>query len=410
MYPLAGVKLTKFADLPLSILTQIESFPAAEYAAKTRQSIDREYAKIEQRFKQYWGVGTRASEIASQEMTKYVFEIEQLSHMPGGLELALGLILHLSKKSYFIAGSGLISDPGKRKVDGPMDDLLLEILKRLKAESEHFTPIRTFLEVDKTRRLFSISEPASSDDNRSRPLFVHNDAIGLFSDNDTFFAKSYELMWSFLEGQKAVDRYRKKVEASISKAYEEVESEAKRWNRKDAFEFSSYKLSLRLKEYVQAVRRLGYMDGCTIQAFRLALLLGKSSYTRLPSIFGGYNYRPSDPLIDGLLVEMAKMVKKDDPKFDPTHMVSDMKGEIANLEERGIRTYFPRSYKLLSSYMPGAKVAEKTAKAASMAISPEIRAANDYYKKSRQNITSFSRDMVRSLEKLLRQNSRTSED
>jgi hypothetical protein len=87
-----------------------------------------------------------------------------------------------------------------------------------------------------------------------------------------------------------------------------------------------------------------------------------------------------------------------------------MEGEIAYMEEHGVRTYFPRSFKHLRSGMPSAKAAEKTAKAIYKALDPDTKAANDYYKKSKQSILSFSRGMVRSLKKLVRTNSRTSED
>lgn len=67
------------------------------------------------------------------------------------------------------------------------------------------------------------------------------------------------------------------------------------------------------------------------------------------------------------------MVKEGDPKFDPTQVVSHMKGDIAYLQKRAIRTYLTRSYKLLSSYTPGAKAAKKNAKAAAMALRRELR-------------------------------------
>jgi len=232
----------------------------------------------------------------------------------------------------------------------------------MKAEDNSFRPARAFWELDKARRLFSVMEPIREVGTPNRGLFIHRSGKRPFSENDTFPPKSYELMWGYLEGSEAVGHYHKEVESSITRSHAEIESEVEEWNHQDGFECSSYKLSLRMKEYVQAVWRLGYMAGGTLRAFQLALHLGKSTYTQLPSMFGGYNYRPVDPLIDGLLVEMAKLFKKDDPRFDPKQVISELKADIAYLEERGIYTHFPQSYKLLCSYLPGSKAAAKASK------------------------------------------------
>jgi len=93
------------ADMQPSILAQLKSIAAASHAANTRQSIDQEYAEIKHRCEQkfapvdQWKSVSMTTDIVSEEMAKYLPEVEHLSHMPGGLELALELILHLGKRS-----------------------------------------------------------------------------------------------------------------------------------------------------------------------------------------------------------------------------------------------------------------------------------------------------------------------
>lgn len=344
-------------------------------------------------------------------MVIYVCEVDRLSHMPGGLKLAFELVLYLGKKSYFVhegrqlpTGRGdYIFSPSKRKVDGPLDDLLFEILTKPRAEDENFLPVDAFWEVDKTRRLFSLNDKEGfHDGTKNTTLFVHKAADDRpFSENDTFFQKSYSLMWSYLEGPVSVVEYYTETKNGILEAYEAIEDEVTQWKRKDGFECSSYRLSTKMKEHVQAVRRLGYMAGGERRAFELAFELGQATFTNLSSMFGGYNYRPSDPLVDDLLVEMAKLVMKEDPDFDPTDMKAAMDQDITYLEDCGICTYLPRSHKLLSSYMPGAKEKEKTAKIEFMASSPDARVVKTCYDQSKQLVMTKSRNMAIKLEKLI---------
>ena len=312
--------------------------------------------------------------------------------MSGGLELAFDLVLRLGKKSY-LTRDGNYAVVGNRKSDVPADDLLLELTKRLKEKDGSFNFADAFSELNKSRKEFAMLDIYSRP-YRHTGFFVHRYVGDLPpSDHDTFFTKSYELMWSYLEGPEVVQNYHYELKAKISEAHADIKKETMDCNEKGGFEYSSYKLSKKMQEYVQVVRRYGYMSGTSRQAFELALHLAKSSYTRLPSIFGGYNYQQSDPAIDALVVEMGKLFKEADDNFDFTQTVSDLSAEIDFMQDREVTTYLPRSYKHMTSWLPGAKARKKAVKKQPKATSQ--------FDKTQQKVLTKSRAQARHFEELI---------
>jgi hypothetical protein len=148
-----------FEDIPYLIRAQLEAFPAAKHAADTRLSIDQEYSLI---IESFGGHDSPMFEIlvsnaVTKDMVKYISEIDHLFRMPRSLKLAFELTLHLGKNSYFVRegrhrnfeGGDYIGVYDKRKVDGPAHDLLLGLLKRMKAEDKFFLPTQAFSELEK---------------------------------------------------------------------------------------------------------------------------------------------------------------------------------------------------------------------------------------------------------------------
>lgn len=71
--------------------------------------------------------------------------------------------------------------------------------------------------------------------------------------------------------------------------------------------------------------------------------------------------RPSDQPADELLLELARKFKAENEEFQPVMEVEMLKSEIDYLDQHGIKDYFPKSFKLLSSWVPnGAKYAQET--------------------------------------------------
>jgi hypothetical protein len=344
----------------------------------------------------------QSSDKASRAMVSYISEIDKLSKIEGGLELAFDLILHLGKKSIKITKSGCVCTSGKRKSDGPADDLLLYLTKKMKQTKKDFVPLSEFEELNRQRKLFSLFDPESTHDTRTKGLFVHNDpGDHPFSDYDTFFPKSYELMWSYIVGPEGVQRHQRELKTRIHDTHTKIEEEVKGWNQKGGFEYASYKLSRDMQPFVQSIRRLGYMEGGLRDAFDLVLYLGRWSCAQLSSIFGGYNLRPLDPLADGLLVELAKLIKEEDPNFDPTDVLTRLKEEVDSMEYHGIYTYFPRSCKWLSSWEAGAKMREKAEKARIAALDPKTREMITYRDKLGQRVGIWARKVTKQLEDVL---------
>ena len=144
-------------------------------------------------------------------------------------------------------------------------------------------------------------------------------------------------------------RYRDDLADEIHDAAASIADEVRKENRKDAFEYASYKLSKKMCTFIQAIRRLGYMDGGLENAFHLVVGLGMHSFVKEPGMFGGYNLRDSDSLADALLVEPAKKPKAEVPKFEFSVQLKVIREQGAWLADRGISTFFPRGSKLLSS-------------------------------------------------------------
>jgi hypothetical protein len=181
------------------------------------------------------------------------------------------------------------------------------------------------------------------------------------------FPKSYDLMWSYIEGPDAVKQYHDELKANVRTTHDKVIREVESFEEKAGFECSSYKLSREMQDFAHAIRRLAYMEGGLQRAVTLDFALGKPTYSHLPSVFGGYTYRSIDLLTARLILEFAKLSKQECPGFDAEDIMLDINPQIQYLRHRNIYTYMPRSYKLPTSWRAGAKAKEKEEKQRFMA-------------------------------------------
>lgn len=244
----------------------------------------------------------------------------------------------------------------KRIADVPADDLLWTVLKNIKRSDPAFQLETQFLEVQQRRKRLQVFEGDGHGGIAKKSLFIHGSSGRYpWSNKDTYFPKSYELMWSMTRSVEDVQKYADDVKKIIEVTYKTICEQVVSSGVKNAFECSSFKLSQAMIHFVQPIRRLAYMDGRISDSFNLALFLASKSYEDLPSIYGGYNYRISDPLIDELLDEISRQVKNDNENFDPTETIATIKRQMDFLEQRGVYTYLPEAYAFLITGEDGEK-------------------------------------------------------
>jgi hypothetical protein len=91
------------------------------------------------------------SDNVSKAMVEYFPKIQKLSMIDGDLELALKLVLYLGAKSFLTrsdtASDGSVLLHNRRKSDSPADDLLLDVLKRIRQRDHGFMPGKEFAEL-----------------------------------------------------------------------------------------------------------------------------------------------------------------------------------------------------------------------------------------------------------------------
>ncbi|KAF8855726.1 hypothetical protein BDZ45DRAFT_792798 [Acephala macrosclerotiorum] len=143
----------------------------------------------------------------------------------------------------------ICNDHGKEKVGWPP---LFELLKRKKAEDKSFLPEDEFEDLNNQQKMFHLYEPDSKRDNREKALFDTTGAGGRpFTNTDTFFPKSYESMWSYIEGPLAAHNYNARLGNEIRIAYREIIIGVFRWRRKEGFERASYRLKNKMEHFTR---------------------------------------------------------------------------------------------------------------------------------------------------------------
>jgi hypothetical protein len=272
-----------------------------------------------------WSAGGRADEM-SPPMAWIISEVRRLAEKPDGLLLAFNLMLHLSENicaTVEIRGANY----GFWSSDTAADDLLLRLAKRLKEEKGEFNPVQQ-------------ASALGWQINILRGLGIQ-----------TFFPRSYELMQSWAEGPDAAPRLHDTLKSQIYAAHDEIKDQIENHGA----ELTSDDYSTKMVEFIPHIRRLSTLSDLGVKlAFDLVIYLGQHSYGSLDNGGRGRPNRPSDPLADDLLVELATKIKEVDPTFSPVNEVSELRKRYKRLKKQAIRTFFPKSVDLMWPWLPGA--------------------------------------------------------
>lgn len=86
---------------------------------------------------------------------------------------------------------------------------------------------------------------------------------------------------------------------------------------------------------------------------KLVRVLARYSYGDLGSGGSGYGERPSDSLVDSLLMTLASHIKITDPRLNWEQLLGDLQREAQFLSEFGINGYCLRTIELLSAWESG---------------------------------------------------------
>ena len=262
----------------------------------------------------------------SPPMAWIITEIKRLAEKPEGLELAFNLMFHLSENV-----CATVEDRGAHygfwSSDTPADDLLLSLALRLKEEKGEFNPAQQ-------------TSALGWQINTLRGLGIQ-----------TFFPRSYDLMQSWAEGPEAAPRLHETLKNQIFAAYTEIKVQIDNHSAK----LSSDDYSKRMVQFIPHIRRLSTLSPVGVRlAFDLVIYLGQHSYGALENGGRGAPNRPSDPLADELLVDLATKIKEKDPSFSPLNEVNELRKRFKRLKKQAIRTFFPKSVDLMWPWLPGA--------------------------------------------------------
>jgi hypothetical protein len=229
-------------EAPQSILDDVANHPGT---VKILDSAIRSWIKATyDETKEGYCQGEGLSEI----MVKYIPEIERLSQMSGGLELAFHLVSFLGRHSY---------DPKdkyqrQRSSDEASDKLLLNISKRIRKNDPSFLPKEVMK--DLSEQIAKLTELMTT---------TH------------YFESSFAMMPSWTQGPEYVQKVHDEIKA-VSIAYAKIldgDGESKRdYDERNPFGKS-------MKPFVPRIHKVGNMlPGGAKLAFDLVLFLGRHIY------------------------------------------------------------------------------------------------------------------------------------
>ncbi|KAL3417795.1 hypothetical protein PVAG01_10805 [Phlyctema vagabunda] len=355
---------------PPEIREQLEASPiAAETVDKSiRAGIHKEFYALEAKI---WALDISiTSDDVSRAMVDYVPQIQHLSEMLGGLDLAYETILYLGEHSYArVAGTS--SGYGSRPSDRPADELLHSLVLRKKETQSDYNPMPAI-------------EKLGEHINYLRERGI-----------ETFFNRSYSLLCQWVDGPEATQRAYNSLRTRIVNSHRDALKEI----ATAGSEFSvspSHVLASRMEHLIPEVRTIAYMPVGLHLGFDLAIFLGQQYYGSMGSnsYHKGYGRQVHsfDNDVDELLVEIAQKIKKNQPGFAPTVEVDELEKRDRRLRKVGIKTCFPKSIDLMWPWLPGAaakfhedikkrvlKSYEKTEKQLHDPSSQSKRASSDWH-------------------------------
>ncbi len=114
-------------------------------------------------------------------------------------------------------------------------------------------------------------------------------------------------------------------------------------------------LSKKLMNLLPLIEDVGNMGSAGLHlALDLVMFFGRHTYTENPHQGSSNEYRPSDSKADDLFVELAKLIKEEDPGFAPLAIFQALRYERDFLATANIDSYFPKAMTLLATWMPKA--------------------------------------------------------
>ena len=119
-------------------------------------------------------------------------------------------------------------------------------------------------------------------------------------------------------------------------------------------------MSQAMMPFLREVEELRKLPNSTAIALDLVTVLGQYSYGELDCDGGGYDERPSDEEVDGLLVELATERKAIDPSWDCSHVLNKLRKQNEKLSSYGIENFCARTIDLLSTWQRDLPATEKT--------------------------------------------------
>ncbi|KAL8641178.1 MAG: hypothetical protein Q9226_008666 [Calogaya cf. arnoldii] len=139
----------------------------------------------------------------------------------------------------------------------------------------------------------------------------------------------------------------KQIEEAAAEVSEELEDQALNARKTGV---TSDDMSAAMSRFLTEVESVGQLpDGIPI-AFDLAMRLGSYSYGGLEDGGCGNGSRPSDPILDKLLSELALQRREVEPTWNYAKALESLRKQNKKLEEYGIDGFCENSIKLMDGW------------------------------------------------------------
>jgi hypothetical protein len=353
LFPESDKQSCQCTLVPDNLQAQIYSHPATKLATRVRTQADKIYNELYADFQCEEYPEECAEEYsanACNALVKLLPDVDGLSTMPGGIEAAYDLMLHLGRRTFFgvkehwSAEKSVPLSKGTRFYD-PADRMLYDFATKMKEKRSNFHPRKEFDELVTQRRVLLIKPKSTIGNQQWEGLYVHGDIDGSSpSSRDGYLARSHEFIWSCVVGQAGVEAYAKELEGSIRREYVKICRNA------TTFTSTLEQLSKAMDKYMSAIRRLKYMHGGLKPALDLTIFLDKKTIPPADLPTGNTTDRRSlDSAIDKLHVQLYTSLEQGSPgSMSALIYLNALRINSKTLEERNINEYLPKFRALLA--------------------------------------------------------------
>lgn len=340
--------------MPNYVREQIDTHPAAIFAARIRKQADETYNELHAQLqceKCPEDCTNSYSIRACDANAKLLPQIETLSQMDGGAELALDITLYLGRRTYmgvkkhWVPARSISLCQGRGVFDAKADTLLLRFAHKMKIDHRDAVLQKALNELTLQRRVFLTTSRIDDEDPYDLGLYTYDDIHGSSLDAcDRYFPRSYVFIWSCVVRQAGVAAHVKELETSIRRDYVEVTRSA------TSFTIASIALSHAMSRYIAAISRMkSILQGPKI-TLDLAIFLSSKTIPPIELPTGNLdNCRHLDDTIDRVVLELLKRLKST-PSFLVTmsSIARKLEANRRTLEDRDINQYLPMSRALLA--------------------------------------------------------------